>query len=45
LQCIDELQPKSAVLTHVGHSFDVWLMEHRGELPGNVSVGFDGCVL
>jgi phosphoribosyl 1,2-cyclic phosphate phosphodiesterase len=45
LQCIGELQPASAVLTHVGHTLDAWLMEHRGELPGNVSVGFDGCVL
>jgi phosphoribosyl 1,2-cyclic phosphate phosphodiesterase len=45
LQCIDELQPKSAVLTHVGHTLDAWLMEHRGELPANVRVGFDGCVL
>jgi len=42
LQCIDDLQPQSAVLTHVGHTFDAWLMEHRNELPGNVSVGFDG---
>ena len=45
LQCIDQLQPHSAVLTHVGHTLDAWLLEHRDELPGNVSVGFDGCVL
>ncbi|WP_212626863.1 phosphonate metabolism protein PhnP [Pseudomonas sp. PP3] len=45
LQCIEELKPESAVLTHVGHTFDAWLMAHRGALPGNVSVGFDGCVL
>ncbi|WP_419709072.1 phosphonate metabolism protein PhnP [Pseudomonas sp. NFX224] len=45
LRCIEELRPTLAVLTHVGHTFDAWLMEHRGELPGNVSVGFDGCVL
>jgi phosphoribosyl 1,2-cyclic phosphate phosphodiesterase len=45
LQCIEELKPQSAVLTHVGHTFDTWLMAHRMELPGNVSVGFDGCVL
>nr|WP_256672600.1 phosphonate metabolism protein PhnP [Pseudomonas sp. C1C7] len=44
LQCIEALQPKAAVLTHVGHTLDAWLMEHGGELPGNVSVGFDGCV-
>ena len=45
LQCIGELQPASAVLTHVGHTLDAWLMEQRGELPGNVSLGFDGCVV
>ncbi|MNF79347.1 Phosphoribosyl 1,2-cyclic phosphodiesterase [compost metagenome] len=45
LQCIDELQPTSAVLTHVGHTLDAWLIEHREELPGNVSIGFDGCEL
>ncbi|MDD0996473.1 phosphonate metabolism protein PhnP [Pseudomonas sp. TNT2022 ID1044] len=45
LQCIEELKPESAVLTHAGHTFDAWLMAHRGALPGNVSVGFDGCVL
>jgi hypothetical protein len=31
LQCIVELQPKSPVLTHVGHSLDAWLIEHRGD--------------
>ncbi|WP_414918379.1 hypothetical protein [Pseudomonas sp. IT-P4] len=36
MQCIDELQPKSAVLPHVGHTLDAWLMGHRGELPANV---------
>jgi hypothetical protein len=42
---LDELQPASVVLTHVGHTLDAWLMEHSGELAGNVSVGFDGCVV
>lgn len=45
LQCVDELGPSSTVLTHVGHTLDAWLIEHRHMLPGNVSVGFDGCVL
>jgi len=45
LACIDQLRPVAAVLTHVGHTLDAWLMEHRGTLPGTVSVGFDGCVL
>ncbi|MEX5669627.1 phosphonate metabolism protein PhnP, partial [Pseudomonas neuropathica] len=41
--CIEALQPELAVLTHVGHALDAWLLEHRGQLPGNVTVGFDGC--
>jgi phosphoribosyl 1,2-cyclic phosphate phosphodiesterase len=45
LQCIDQLQPKSVVLTHIGHTLDAWLIGHRGELPANVGGGFDGCVL
>jgi phosphoribosyl 1,2-cyclic phosphate phosphodiesterase len=45
LRCIEELQPALAVLTHVGHTLDAWLMQHRSELPGNVRVGFDGWVL
>ena len=40
LQCIEDLQPASAVLTHVGHTLDAWLLEHRGELPPRVTCGF-----
>ncbi|RMO65744.1 Carbon-phosphorus lyase complex accessory protein [Pseudomonas syringae pv. aptata] len=29
------------MLTHVGHTLDAWLMEHSGQLPGNVVVGRD----
>lgn len=45
LDCIDELQPTVAVLTHVGHTLDAWLMQHPGELPSHVVVGSDGYVL
>ena len=42
LQTIEWLRPGRAVLTHVGHTLDAWLMEHSGQLPGNVVVGRDG---
>ncbi|MPQ67977.1 MULTISPECIES: ATP-binding cassette domain-containing protein [unclassified Pseudomonas] len=45
LQCIEELKPGQGVLTHVGHTLDAWLLQHRQELPGNVTVGWDGRVL
>jgi phosphoribosyl 1,2-cyclic phosphate phosphodiesterase len=45
LRCIEDLQPVSAVLTHVGHTLDAWLLEHGGELPPRVTVALDGCVL
>lgn len=45
LLSIEQLQPAKAVLTHIGHSLDAWLMEHRHELPERVVVGRDGMVL
>lgn len=45
LQIIEELHPARAVLTHVGHDLDAWLMEHPGVLPDGVSLGFDGLQL
>ncbi|WXL24673.1 phosphonate metabolism protein PhnP [Ectopseudomonas mendocina] len=45
LETIELLQPAHAVLTHVGHSFDAWLMENPEVLPANVSVAWDGRVL
>ncbi|WP_449432463.1 phosphonate metabolism protein PhnP [Pseudomonas putida] len=45
LHIIALLQPTQAVLTHVGHTLDAWLIEHAAELPGNVSVAWDGRVV
>ncbi|MGV8918012.1 MAG: phosphonate metabolism protein PhnP [Pseudomonas sp.] len=43
LACIAELQPDLAVLTHIGHTLDVWLQ--RNELPAQVIVARDGMVV
>lgn len=40
-----QLQPRETVLTHIGHSFDAWLLEHPDALPAGVSLAFDGRVL
>ena len=45
LHTIEQLQPAQAVLTHIGHTLDAWLMEHRQELPDAVMVASDGMVL
>ncbi|KRW59387.1 phosphonate metabolism protein PhnP [Pseudomonas sp. TTU2014-080ASC] len=45
LETIELLQPEHAVLTHLGHSFDAWLMENLECLPANVSLAWDGRVL
>jgi phosphoribosyl 1,2-cyclic phosphate phosphodiesterase len=45
LQIIAGLKPVQAVLTHVGHTLDAWLIAHAGELPDNVSVAQDGMVI
>jgi phosphoribosyl 1,2-cyclic phosphate phosphodiesterase len=45
LHTIEQLQPATAVLTHIGHTLDAWLMEHRHELPDGVVVGREGMVL
>jgi len=44
LASIAEVQPTLAVLTHVGHTLDAWLLQHLGTLPGNVRVARDGAV-
>jgi phosphoribosyl 1,2-cyclic phosphate phosphodiesterase len=44
LDSIARLQPRQAVLTHIGHTLDAWLMEQPRSLPGNVVVGRDGVV-
>jgi phosphoribosyl 1,2-cyclic phosphate phosphodiesterase len=45
LDVVASLSVKKTVLTHIGHDFDAWLMDHGNELPENVTVGFDGDVL
>ncbi|PHN30327.1 phosphonate metabolism protein PhnP [Pseudomonas sp. ICMP 561] len=42
LEIIKQLQPGKAVLTHIGHTLDAWLMEHEDELPEQVVVARDG---
>jgi len=45
LQIIKDLQPEQAVLTHVGHTLDAWLMKEPRELPPGVIVARDGLVV
>ncbi len=45
LKIIAELKPERAVLTHVGHTLDAWLMEHAHELPEHVRVARDAMQL
>ena len=45
LEVVLQLQPGQTVLTHIGHSFDAWLLEHPDALPTGVSLAFDGRVL
>ena len=45
LEVVEYLQPKQTVLTHIGHSFDAWLLDNPDALPPAVSLAFDGQVL
>lgn len=45
LEVIERLQPREALLTHIGHSFDAWLLDHPDALPAGVSLACDGRVL
>ena len=45
LEVIERLQPTQAVLTHIGHAFDAWLLDHPDALPSGVSLASDGLVL
>jgi phosphoribosyl 1,2-cyclic phosphate phosphodiesterase len=42
LSIIADLKPRQGVLTHVGHTFDAWLMQSARELPANVIIARDG---
>jgi phosphoribosyl 1,2-cyclic phosphate phosphodiesterase len=45
LEVVERLQPRETVLTHIGHSFDAWLLDHPDALPAGVSLAFDGRML
>jgi phosphoribosyl 1,2-cyclic phosphate phosphodiesterase len=45
LACIAEVKPQLAVLTHIGHTLDAWLMDVGNRLPENVTVARDGMVV
>ncbi|EGH34291.1 carbon-phosphorus lyase complex accessory protein [Pseudomonas syringae pv. japonica str. M301072] len=45
LQTIEWLRPGRAVLTHVGHTLDAWLMERGQRLPDHVLIGLDSMAL
>jgi phosphoribosyl 1,2-cyclic phosphate phosphodiesterase len=45
LEVVEQLQPRQTVLTHIGHSFDAWLLANPDALPAGVSLAFDGRVL
>jgi phosphoribosyl 1,2-cyclic phosphate phosphodiesterase len=42
LATIAELQPKQALLTHIGHNLDAWLLDNPDALPSGVSLAWDG---
>lgn len=44
LAVIAELKPRRAVLTHIGHNLDTWLLENPDVLPEGVSLARDGLV-
>lgn len=45
LGIIERLAPRAAVLTHVGHTLDAWLIDHAHSLPAGVRMAFDGMVV
>ena len=45
LEVVEQLRPRETVLTHIGHSFDAWLLDNPSALPAGVSLAFDGRVL
>lgn len=45
LDIIERLKPVKAVLTHIGHTLDAWLMEQPRQLPDNVLIARDGMVV
>ncbi|HWK70100.1 MAG TPA: phosphonate metabolism protein PhnP [Burkholderiaceae bacterium] len=44
LEIAASLNVAKTVLTHIGHGFDAWLMEHGDALPADILLGSDGDV-
>jgi len=42
---VERCQPRQAVLTHIGHELDAWLLDQKGTLPASVKIGRDGLSL
>ena len=45
LDIIERLKPGKAILTHIGHTLDAWLMEQPRPLPDNLLIARDGMVV
>lgn len=45
LQCIAQVQPRRAWLTHLSHEVDAWQMVHQPVLPAHVHLARDGDVI
>ncbi|NKQ10078.1 phosphonate metabolism protein PhnP [Pseudomonas sp. SST3] len=45
LAVIAELQPRHALLTHIGHNLDAWLLDNPAALPAGVTLAWDGQAL
>jgi len=44
LEIAASLNVAKTVLTHIGHGFDAWLIEHGDALPAGILLGSDGDV-
>lgn len=42
MKVVETLNPRLAVLTHIGHELDVWLMTEGVKLPADVVIGREG---
>lgn len=45
IESIALVQPKHALLTHIGHELDAWLKQNPDTLPSNVDVAHDNLVV
>jgi phosphoribosyl 1,2-cyclic phosphate phosphodiesterase len=42
LDCITQVHPHRALLVHISHKLDTWLMQNAAELPADVCLASDG---